>query len=296
MNSKITNKDAKIIYAKYWYKNLNTEMFPTIYIDDYWEYTIDLFNLRNDWEIFLGTFKKEFDSAKQYIEKSNKITNELTKKLFIPDAIDKVNSFIPPKANFVQKNFYDLPDGDYWGIDLHMAFNQVMNYIGVLNKDVTYESIVNSMTDSTLLKSSKFLRINFYNGLDIKKNGILFAVYDTLLYKAIQGINTIKFEDIIGIGGDCIHILKNKSRLKEGDYIFNDVSIHIDSHIVKSIHYKDNIVKYLDTGTITKFFYKPNCSISFDDYLCIMKVIKNQQPNQIDLTVGYEDQIFYTLD
>jgi len=296
MNSEITNKDAKIIYAKYWYKNLNTEMFPTIYIDDYWEYTIDLFNLRDDWETFLDTFKKEFDSAKQYIEESNKITNELTKKLFIPDAIDKVNSFIPTKANFVQKNFYDLPDGDYWGIDLHMAFNQVMNYIGVLNKDVTYESIVNSMTDSTLLKSSKFLRINFYNGLDIKKNGILFSVYDTLLYKAIQGIKVINFDDIIGIGGDCIHIPKNKSKLKEGDYIFNDVSVHIDSHIVKSIHYKDNIVKYLDTGTITKLFYKPNYSISFDYYLCIMKTIKNQQPNQIDLTVGYEDQIFYTLD
>ena len=31
----ITNKDAKMIYAKYWHKNMSMEMFPTIYIDKY---------------------------------------------------------------------------------------------------------------------------------------------------------------------------------------------------------------------------------------------------------------------
>ena len=66
--SNITNKDAKMIYAKYWHKNMSMEMFPTIYIDKYWDYTINLFELNDDWNWFLERFNEEFKSAKEYIE------------------------------------------------------------------------------------------------------------------------------------------------------------------------------------------------------------------------------------
>ena len=77
----ITNKDAKMIYAKYWYKNMKMEMFPTIYIDKYWDYTINLFELNDDWNWFLERFNEEFKSAKEYIEESEKVKDILS--LFI---------------------------------------------------------------------------------------------------------------------------------------------------------------------------------------------------------------------
>ena len=69
----ITNKDAKMIYAKYWHKNMSMEMFPTIYIDKYWDYTINLFELNDDWNWFLERFNEEFKSAKEYIEESERV-------------------------------------------------------------------------------------------------------------------------------------------------------------------------------------------------------------------------------
>lgn len=299
MNFEITNKDAKIIYSKYWYKNINSEMFPTIYIDEYWDYTIDLFNLRDDWETFLNTFNEEFDSAKQYIEESNKIVGTLIDKLFVPDVTQKINSYIPNENTFPQKRVYDLPDGEYWKIDLHKAFNQCLKYIGVFKDGLEYDDAINDLTKSTLLKKSKTLRFQMYDSLHLYNLYNLYNICDTLLHTVIKSSKLnkkIKVKDVIGISGDCIYISKNEIDLNEGDFVFNKISVNIDSCTIKSVLYKGMTIKYMDKNSITYFYKGTNSILSLDEYLCVMKTIKNQQPNQIDLTVGYEDQVFYTLD
>ena len=56
--------------------------------------------------------------------------------------------------------------------------------------------------------------------------------------------------------------------------------------------------KWLDTGKATNLFYKNNYPqyVFTDEYLCLMKTIKNQQLNQIDKTVSFEDKICFIMD
>ena len=298
MNQIVTNKDAKIIYTRYQYKRLQTLMFPTIYIDKYWDYTIDLFNLKKDWETFLDTFNKEFSSAKQYIEESNRVLNILYENLFVPDISQKVDSYKVGEPKFKRTSQYELPDGEYWTIDLRYAENQVLKYLDLFKPNVTYDSVINDVTSSTLLRSSKMLRLALYEMLHISKRSVLYYIYSVLLYNVLEStelkdIINIK-ENVLGITGDCLYITNNVD-LSEGDFTINDIGVHIRKTVVKSIKYKNSIVKYTDKGGLTTFYKDTYNTISADEYLCVMKASKNQQPNEIDLTVGFEEEIFYVM-
>jgi len=300
MNQVVTNKDAKIIYSKYWFKNMSLEMFPTIYVDEYWEYTIDLFNLREDWEWFLEQFNNEFSSAREYIEESERIKDVLEERFFTSDITDKLNSYKMDKRHFAFKYTYDFPDGEYWVIDLDSAFNQTLEYLGVIQPGVSYQSVVEETTKSKLLCKSKVLRIQLYYRLKVPFKNIMYNVCDKLLYNLSQTPefqSKINFEDIIGICGDSLYIPKNKVNLVEGDYEISGIKFHIRNKRIKSIIYKGETIKWLETDTVN-FFYKNNYPqyVSTDEYLCLMKTIKNQQINQLDLTVGFEEQIFYVND
>ena len=98
----ITNKDAKMIYAKYWHKNMSMEMFPTIYIDKYWDYTINLFELNDDWNWFLERFNKEFKSAKEYIEESEKVKDILLDNFCTSDINEKLMAYHIDNYNFAE--------------------------------------------------------------------------------------------------------------------------------------------------------------------------------------------------
>lgn len=294
----VTNKDAKIIYSRYWYKNMSLEVFPTIYVDEYWEYTIDLFNLREDWEWFLKVFNEEFESAEQYMEETNKILIELKEEYLTSDVSSKISSVHIKKFNFKNICVYDISDGEYWKIDLTKASNQFFNYIGAVQPNKTYEEVIFGLTNSYLLRTSKVLRTQLLYTLESLFMSQIYDTYDGILYKLIKSKelkDKIKPEHIIGRCGDALFISK-EVYLSEGDYSINDVNVHITSTLIKSVKYKDKTIKYVDTGSSTLFYKSTYELASIDDYLCIMKAIKNQQPNQIDLTVGCEEQIFYIMD
>ena len=158
----ITNKDAKMIYAKYWHKNMSMEMFPTIYIDKYWDYTINLFELNDDWNWFLERFNEEFKSAKEYIEESERVKDILLDNFCTSDINEKLMAYHIDNYNFVFKNTYDIPEDEYWVIDLKEAFNQTLEYLNVIQPGVTFKSVLNSATKSELLRNSKILRFQLY--------------------------------------------------------------------------------------------------------------------------------------
>lgn len=299
MNS-VTNKDAKFIYSKYWFKNMQLEMFPTIYIDEYWEYTIDLFNLRKDWEWFLEKFNEEFHSAREYMEEVERVKDVLMDEFCTPDINEKLASYKISKYHFSFKNIYDIPEGDYWIIDLKEAFNQTLKYINVVKPGVTYKSVVEKTTKSEILRNSKVLRFQLYYRFKVPFKNIMYNICENILYDLTQTQefkNKINFDDIICICGDSLYIQKDKTDLVEGDYEINGIGFHVRNKSVKSIIYNGEKIKWLETDTVN-FFYKNNYPqyLSTDEYLCLMKTIKNQQPNQIDLTVGFEEQIFYVMD
>ena len=99
-NVDMKDKDAKIIYSRYWFKNLKFEMYPIIYIDEYWDYTIDAFNLREDWEWFLDTFNKEFNSAREYVEEADRVINIINRDYFIPDIANFLDNYKPEERHF----------------------------------------------------------------------------------------------------------------------------------------------------------------------------------------------------
>lgn len=298
----ITNKDAKMIYSKYWYKNMGMEMFPTIYIDKYWDYTINLFELNDDWNWFLERFNEEFKSAKEYIEESEKVKDILLDNFCTSDINEKLMEYHIDNYNFIFKNTYDIPEDEYWVIDLKEAFNQTLEYLNVIQPGVTFKSVLNSATKSELLRNSKILRFQLYYKFKFSFKSILYSVCDKLLYKLSQSNdfkNMVHFEDIYCIHGDSIYIsTSKKTNLVIGDIIVDGISVHIRKQKVKSIIYKNQKIKWLDTGNATNLFYKNNYPqyVSTDEYLCLMKTIKNQQLNQIDKTVGFEDEIFFIMD
>jgi len=298
--NKVTNKDAKLIYSKYWFKNMAFERFPTIYIDEYWEYSIDLFNLREDWEWFLERFNKEFSSAREYLEDVERVKDVLMEEFCTSDINEKLGSYKISEYHFPLKNTYEIPEGDYWVVDLIKAFNQTLKYVDVIRPGVTYEEILEKATKSELLKNSKVLRFQLYYRFKVPFKAIMYNICDRLLYNLTlsqefqKKINTA---DIICICGDSLYIPREKADLVEGDYEINGIGFHIRKKSVKSVMYKGEKIKWLETGK-TNYFYKNKYPqyVSTDEYLCLMKTIKNQQPNQMDLTVGFEEQIFYVMD
>ena len=298
--NKVTNKDAKIIYSKYWHKNMGFESFPTIYIDEYWEYTIDLFSLRENWEWFLKKFNEEFHSAREYIEESERVKDILIEKYCTSDANEKLKNYVIKDYHFPLKNTYDIPDGEYWVIDLKEAFNQALYYVDTVNPGVTYDGVIKEATSSELIQMSKVLRVQMYYKLKNPFKNIMYHICDEILYNLSQDSefkNMVHYDDIICICGDSLYIPVEKSTLKEGDYEMSGISFHVKKKHIMSVQYKGETIKWLETNSVN-FFYRNNYPqyVSIDEYLCLMKTIKNQQPNQIDLTVGFEEQIFYVMD
>lgn len=297
----VTNKDAKMIYSKYWFKHMSLEMFPTIYIDEYWEYTIDLFNLRDDWEWFLKVFNKEFSSAKEYIEESERVKDEIMNNFYTYDIKEKLLSYKIDNYHFPFKNIYDIPEGVYWVIDLVGAFNLALKYLDVIKPGTTYDNVLEKVTKSELLKKSKVLRVQSYYKLDAPFKRILYNVCDKILYQMTQTKEfneKVNSQDIVAICGDSLYIPISKNvELVEGDCTIGNVCVHVKKMEIKSVMFNGEKIKWLNTNS-TCFFYKNNYPqyVSTDEYLCLMKTIKNQQLNQIDKTVGYEEEIFYVMD
>ena len=195
----ITNKDAKMIYAKYWHKNMSMEMFPTIYIDKYWDYTINLFELNDDWNWFLERFNEEFKSAKEYIEESERVKGILLDNFCTSDINEKLMEYHIDNYNFVFKNTYDIPEDEYWVIDLKEAFNQTLEYLNVIQPGVTFKSVLNSATKSELLRNSKILRFQLYYKFKIPFKNILYSVCDKILYKLSQSNDFKNMVRILGV-------------------------------------------------------------------------------------------------
>ena len=124
---------------------------------------------------------------------------------------------------------------------------------------------------------------------------MIYDICDTLVYKVSQSLG-IDVNDVIGIHGDCIYIPIDKLTLTEGDYVINGISVHIIKQSIKSLIYKGNRINYQESDKLHFFHKNSHQILDVNEYLSVLKCIKNQQPNQIDLTVGYEENLFYVMD
>lgn len=288
-----TDFDAKKAFSNYHYKNLSDKEFPVIYIDEYWEYYIDMFGLRDAWDDFLPTFKKEFPGGYlQFEQEVDYVIQNVYRDYFTPDANEKL------QEEYMKRHPYKIPIGDthnisgkFIKVDLHCASGTIAKYIGITQGD--YNEIIGKYTQSSIIKNSKIVRYKVYK--ELKNDYQLTAMYEELLMKVYNNTDLNKYSIAVH-HMDALFLNCPDDEIPEGDYVCEDIPYSVSCVEIKHIKFGDRNISYFDHMLPIVYKYDIDKWMPFEYYPMIWKKIHNQPLNEKDLVVGYENQIFFKLD
>ena len=209
MKNNISDWDAKKAFTtKYLYQN---NYIPQIYIDDYWNYYIEEYNLTQVWDNFLKQFKDDNLTYTSYMDEYNRLLDEVPKLFTIESdknkIVDIIDKRLSTKENSVIsyiEGLYTLPEGNYITVDIHSAFDEALKYIGVFNPSyISTNDIINNTSKYSIFNGNKKLRIDIYYHLfDVFTTKEIFKIYCEILleniYKSDQKLKDIKELTLIG--------------------------------------------------------------------------------------------------
>ena len=180
MKNNMSDWDAKKAFTtKYLYQN---NYIPQIYIDDYWNYYIEEYNLTQVWDNFLKQFKDDNLTYTSYMDEYNRLLDEVPKLFTIESdknkIVDIIDKRLSTKENSVIsyiEGLYTLPEGNYITVDIHSAFDEALKYIGVFNPSyISTNDIINNTSKYSIFNGNKLTQkdaqaiISYSNAL---KNG-----------------------------------------------------------------------------------------------------------------------------
>lgn len=310
--NKISNWDAKRAFSNYIDLRFTT---PPIYIDEYWDYYIDEYNKTDAWETFLTNFQNDKLTLESFVEEYNRITSE----------VSKIIATIPPKdvnikceevlktskdnnqLPYIEKYF--LPDGEYLQVDVHDAFDEVLKYLGVFNPNYkNINEIVSSVTKYKAFHDQKGLNMQMYY---IFRKKYLFQITNNILIEQVYQSKNPKLKEFT-------KTLELAGKMHGDSYLYKLNGCPVPPEIFDE--YECGNIKYhieiLESKTINMFNHTYKCLIyknknreieevilSNDSkkifpylYPFVYKLITNQELNEKDLTIGYDDQIFFQFD
>ena len=138
--NKITNIDAKKAFLQF----VEIRTIPQIYIDEYWDYYIDEYNLQETWNTFLQTFIEEKFTYELFAKEYFRLIDEALKYIaskWNKETEQKYNELI---TSIEQKipviDLGNLPDGRYIDVDLHLAADMSFKYLDIFNDDTYTDS------------------------------------------------------------------------------------------------------------------------------------------------------------
>ena len=308
--NQITNRDAKKIFAEF----IAWEFIPSIYIDEYWDYYINLYNLNSTWESFLKQFTKDGFTYRIFLDEYNNILNNtgdtlkdiFTSKLHLLNELNFTD-------NMPHTKFKDQDEGDYIYVDLHNAFDLALKKIGVFDEYKDTYDVINKFTKYDIFKNIKILRVDIYwkfftnrTYATIKKivnQIVLEELYfsDAPILRQID--NTFQF---IGKGSMDAFIYKipegadPKSVI--GDYTYNDIPFSIDVLKSRDIQmfgkkFKVNTIMNKDDNPVHIMLWcDDGLRKKIAPYPFAYKMSLGKELDEKDLAVGYDDQIFFHFD
>lgn len=311
--NKISNLDAKKVYSKY----LDCgKTIPPVYIDEYWDYYINIYDRKNHWETFLKVFQNDGLTYETFGEEHNNLANNVSKKIItvsLSDLVHKCRDIVKSlEANTdiptIEK--FDLSDSTYLQIDMHNAFDEALKYLGVYNS--AYENTYAVINDSTKYESfhnQKRIRMGLYCGLFTPCFNDLYSIVDFLvnqIYKSEdpklkEFTQTLPF--VGKIHGDS-YLYKLEGPVPPeifDEYKCGDIGYHVNILESKTLNmlgqdYKCLISKNEHNEIERITLANKGIQVCPYMYPFLYKLIYNKELNEKDLAFGYDDQIFFHFD
>lgn len=318
MKNNMSDWDAKKAFTtKYLYQN---NYIPQIYIDDYWNYYIEEYNLTQVWDNFLKQFKDDNLTYTSYMDEYNRLLDEVPKLFTIESdknkIVDIIDKRLSTKENSVIsyiEGLYTLPEGNYISVDIHSAFDEALKYIGVFNPSyISTNDIINNTSKYSIFNGNKKLRIDIYYHLfDVFTTKEIFKIYCEILleniYKSDQKLKDIKELTLIGKtqGDSYFYKINDNYDVTEilGEYEYNNIKYHIDYWTFKDIimfneKYKCCFELDKNNKLQSLYLYNVNGHRVANPFLThlALKLFTGGELNEKDLAIGYEDQIFFHWD
>ena len=306
----ISNFQAKKAYTKY-----VMEFVPPLYIDEYWDYYIQLYDLKDDWNRFLEYFIKEKFTYVSFYEEYIRILTEtinIISSLWGENQIQKYNELIQsitPQMPLIDVK--TIPDGRYLNVDIHNAVDTALKYIGLWNDTYTgtYD-IFKMLSNYHIFDNMKRLKFNVNDNM-VEKQDYIYSLYSNVLLEKIYQSDHHKIRylnenyELFGKSyGDSYFYKLTDDEIPQnilGDFNCGDISIHIDIFDSKSIDVfgnklKLNIIRNQQGKISTLGLYNAKRKANISLYPFAMKLATGEELNEKDLAIGYEDQIFFHFD
>lgn len=283
--------------------------YPTIYIDEYWDYYMQIFGIKDSYINFKTLFKEEFKDYDDFRNSCYNIAKNAEKKLFntdISSALKNLSKYSSNLPDLTTPRIYDFPDGNYLIIDLHSGFDAALKTAGVFNTDYdSTKEILHSLTDKTLLWTTKQIRINTYFGF-LSHSFTCFKICAEILNKicnsnhpVIQKLNQ-KYNKPNKCNGDCIIYNIGNDDLSDlnGDYEIDGFSINMSTCKIKTVQILNQKfkIKLQSSNKIDyNIGYSPTGNLLPQLYPLALSLFYGKEPTEKDLAIGCEDKIYFYL-
>lgn len=304
----MTNYMSKVSYAA-----VNYPLgFPMILADKYWDYYMSLVGQTDKWNRFMNLWNEEgFETYDQFITEFNEVAKKSAMLMFngsVDESVKKLHEYAENSKEweFPTKIQNNLKPGKYIKVDIHSSVDYVLKEIGIFNdKYDSLMEIINGQSKYEIFKDIKLMKFRTlkFNGInnhpDIKKISrsiILKKIYESGLPEI--DIFNKSCRNVFVSGNDMyLYELDNPDEFEYlcGDYITdNGISFNISM-------FKNMCVQIMDS----QYNFSINLSKKYVDYdlrnypkyfiPLMIRLIKGEHPTEMDLAIGYEDQIFFHL-
>ena len=310
MNYKMTDYDIKRCFQE-----SCKHIIPVIFIDDYWDYYMKLFNLESKYELFKEQYKSAgFQNCMDFKRNWQQIVNDVVERLQGNQPKDNNHKQIREFASNIRHGWkvdllHTCPDGKYAKIDIHSAWDVVLKTVGVWNNE--YNStmdIINDVSKYDIFKNQKLLRMNSYDKTlfevlndchQISAQYLLKKIRESQ-HPIIQKLNAT-YKTVIHTSGD-MYMYKVDEFCGddiEGDYEIDGIPFNISLYNAKTIFIlgqKIKVIKKMNDDVIDyNIGYMKSGNLYPELFPLALSLYNDRTPNKYDLAIGCEDQIYFYL-
>lgn len=290
---------------------------PSILLDGYWEHYMDIFGqtekyekFRKDW-ISEG-FKTYKDFADEYGSVLDSIKFDDIFKYSINDMWKNMKTSVDTRIwmPVICANDYANLSGRYLRVDLHHAFDAVLNMMGLYRDEYnSMENVIESYTQHKMFIDMKLLRLNIYYKIGLGHNQILFDICGNLLRKVfesnhpvIRTLNERYKERYLSKGDMYLYKIGDNDDVSglTGDYMTDGISFSVKCLTCGNISIMDSIYSTmidLSERLIDYNIMKTSSGTTAQGMIAplALKLARGEKPTEMDLAIGYEDMVFFHL-
>lgn len=309
MKGSVTDYQAKKTFATL---NALCPGISPLYIDEYWDNSIESIGGKERWEKFLYDFKKSGLSFTSYKEELSRIADEYDKYIIksLKHPGDLYTQIYQLNSEIINDEFLQLykdypPAGKYICVDIHSAWDTALKKANLLNESYDANEIIKKITPYDVFYNKDTRLWMYKHAINNHRNihASLFNICNVLILKELFNSDepAIKYlnenYELIGCKGDSILYKVNNDDYKKllGEYKYKDISYHIMDEIINDIEVFGKPYRgVIFDNKIYAIYNYTNQSKNVHPYFA--RKLLNQEITDLDRAVGYEDEIFFFID